>query len=45
MVLVTVTGWGADEDKRRATEAGFNFHIVKLLDPAALDRLLATVTP
>jgi CheY-like chemotaxis protein/two-component sensor histidine kinase len=41
MVLVAVTGWGQEEDRRRSQEAGFNFHMVKPVDPAALERLLA----
>jgi CheY-like chemotaxis protein len=40
MVLVAVTGWGQEEDRRRSEEAGFNFHMVKPVDPAALRRLL-----
>jgi hypothetical protein len=35
------TGWGQEEDKRRSREAGFNFHMVKPVEPAALERLLA----
>jgi signal transduction histidine kinase len=41
MVLIALTGWGQDEDKRLSKEAGFNFHLVKPLDPAALEKLLA----
>jgi PAS domain S-box-containing protein len=41
MVLVAVTGWGQDEDKRQALEAGFDHHLVKPVDPAALEELLA----
>jgi CheY-like chemotaxis protein len=41
MVLIAQTGWGQEEDKRRSKEAGFNFHMVKPLDPAALEKLLA----
>lgn len=41
MVLVALTGWGQDEDRRRSQEAGFNFHIVKPVDLAALEELLA----
>jgi CheY-like chemotaxis protein len=41
MVLVAVTGWGQEEDKRRSQEAGFNLHIVKPVDPAVLETLLA----
>jgi PAS domain S-box-containing protein len=41
MVLIALTGWGQDDDKRRSKEAGFNFHMVKPVDPAALEKLLA----
>ena len=38
--LVALTGWGKDEDRRLSQEAGFNFHIVKPVDLAALENLL-----
>jgi CheY-like chemotaxis protein len=41
VVLVALTGWGQDEDRRRSQEAGFNLHIVKPLELAALEELLA----
>jgi CheY-like chemotaxis protein len=41
MALVAVTGWGQEEDKRRAAEAGFDHHLTKPVEPAALERLLA----
>lgn len=41
MVLVAQTGWGQEEDKRRSKEAGFNFHMVKPVDPAGLEKLLS----
>ena len=44
MILVALTGWGQTEDKRRALEAGFDHHLVKPVDPTALDRLLRSVT-
>ena len=40
MVLVALTGWGQDEDKRKSQEAGFDDHLVKPIDFAALDKLL-----
>jgi len=43
MFLVAVTGWGQDEDRRRAQDAGMNLHMVKPVEPAALDRVLATL--
>ena len=41
VILVALTGWGQDEDRRRSQEAGFNFHIVKPVELAALEELLA----
>jgi len=41
--LVALTGWGQEDDKRRAHEAGFDAHLVKPVPPEALDRLLATM--
>jgi signal transduction histidine kinase len=40
-VVVACTGWGQVEDRRRTTEAGFDHHLVKPLDPDALQELLA----
>jgi CheY-like chemotaxis protein/nitrogen-specific signal transduction histidine kinase len=41
MVLIAVTGWGQEEDRRRSHEAGFDKHLVKPVDPNALLKLLA----
>ncbi len=41
VVLVAVTGWGQEEDKRRAVEAGFDLHPTKPVDPTALEQVLA----
>jgi CheY-like chemotaxis protein len=41
IVLIAVTGWGQEEDKRGSKDAGFNFHMVKPDGPAALEKLLA----
>jgi PAS domain S-box-containing protein len=41
VVIIALTGWGQEEDKCRSKEAGFNFHMVKPVDPAALEKLLA----
>ncbi|HET6880459.1 MAG TPA: PAS domain S-box protein [Pirellulales bacterium] len=38
--IVALTGWGQEEDKRRSHEAGFNSHLVKPVELAALQRLL-----
>lgn len=41
VMLVALTGWGQDEDRRRAEEAGFDKHLVKPVDVEALESLLA----
>jgi CheY-like chemotaxis protein len=41
IMLVALTGYGAEEDRRRAREAGFDHHLVKPADPQVLRRLLA----
>ncbi|MEX2303200.1 MAG: ATP-binding protein, partial [Bryobacterales bacterium] len=41
MMLIALTGWGQEEDQRRTEEAGFDSHLVKPVDPAALNELLA----
>ena len=44
MVLVALTGWGQDSDRRRSHEAGFNSHLTKPVDPSVLDELLERVS-
>jgi CheY-like chemotaxis protein len=39
--LVATTGWGHAEDKRRAREAGFDYHMTKPISMEALERFLA----
>lgn len=40
-LLIALTGWGQDEDKRRSREAGFDHHLVKPVEPATLTELLS----
>jgi PAS domain S-box-containing protein len=40
-LLVAMTGWGQDDDRRRSREAGIDYHLVKPVDVAALQPLLA----
>jgi len=40
IVLIAVTGWGQEEDRRRSHVAGFDHHLVKPVDPQALIELL-----
>jgi PAS domain S-box-containing protein len=42
-VLVAVTGWGQQEDRRRSAQAGFDHHLVKPVDPLHLRVLLTAV--
>ena len=39
-MLIAVTGWGQESDRRRALEAGFNEHLTKPVDPARLIALI-----
>jgi len=41
IVIVALTGWGQEEDRRRSQDAGFDHHLVKPVDPTDLSRLLA----
>jgi signal transduction histidine kinase/ActR/RegA family two-component response regulator len=40
VTLVAVTGWGRDEDQRRAVDAGFDRHLTKPVDADVLEALL-----
>jgi PAS domain S-box-containing protein len=40
-VIVALTGWGQENDRRRSREAGFDHHLVKPADLHALENLLA----
>jgi signal transduction histidine kinase/CheY-like chemotaxis protein len=40
VVLIAMTGWGQDKDKREARAAGFDAHLTKPVDPEELERLL-----
>lgn len=39
-VLVAFTGYGTDDDRQQAREAGFDYHLVKPLEPEALERII-----
>jgi PAS domain S-box-containing protein len=43
MVLVALTGWGQNEDRRRSKEAGFDHHLVKPADPNVVAKLISTL--
>jgi CheY-like chemotaxis protein/two-component sensor histidine kinase len=41
-ILVAMTGYGQEEDRRRTADAGFAHHLVKPVDPEALKRVIAS---
>jgi PAS domain S-box-containing protein len=40
-LIVALTGWGSEDDKRRAENAGFDAHLTKPVDVAAVEALLS----
>ena len=40
VMIVAITGWGQEDDRRRAREAGFDHHFTKPVDFAALISLI-----
>lgn len=45
MVLIALTGYGQEEDKRRSREAGFDAHLVKPVSLADLTQFLNALAP
>jgi len=45
IILVAVTGWSRDDDKRRAYDAGFDLHVTKPMRVEMLKELLALLDP
>ena len=43
IVLVALTGYGLEADRRRSQEAGFDHHLVKPADFAEVAKILASV--
>jgi two-component system CheB/CheR fusion protein len=44
-LLIALTGWGQEEDRRRSKEAGIDFHLVKPVDLDAVQNLLLKAEP
>jgi CheY-like chemotaxis protein len=42
-VLVALTGWGTEDDKRQANDVGFDFHLTKPVEVSAIEMILARV--
>ena len=45
VVLIALTGYGRDEDRARTQAAGFDLHLVKPVDPDALEGVVARFAP
>jgi CheY-like chemotaxis protein len=43
-MLVALTGWGQESDRKRSRDAGFDTHCIKPLDPQRLSMLLASLS-
>jgi signal transduction histidine kinase len=43
ITLIALTGWGQEEDRRRSSQAGFDYHLVKPVGHAALQALLSSL--
>lgn len=43
-ILVALTGWGAEDDRRRSRDAGFNHHLTKPAELSAVEALLAELS-
>lgn len=41
--VVAVSGYGQDEDRQRAQESGFDYHVTKPVSKASLESLMATL--
>ena len=44
MLVIALTGWGQDEDKRKTRAAGVDAHLVKPVAPAAVEQLVAELS-
>ena len=44
ITIIALTGWGQDDDRRKSREAGFDGHLVKPVDYAALTELLNSLS-
>jgi PAS domain S-box-containing protein/excisionase family DNA binding protein len=43
VLLIALTGWGQEDDRRRSKEAGFDHHLIKPVELGALQALLASL--
>ena len=45
MLVIAITGWGQDVDRRKSQEAGFDHHLVKPVDAHAITALMSSASP
>jgi CheY-like chemotaxis protein len=45
IMLIAITGWGQDTDRRMSKEAGFDHHLVKPVSLVVLAQLLEDLAP
>ena len=45
MLMIAITGWGQDVDRRKSQEAGFDHHLVKPVDARAIVALMHESAP
>ncbi|HEX7689552.1 MAG TPA: response regulator, partial [Burkholderiaceae bacterium] len=43
VTLIALTGWGQQQDRQRTRESGFDHHLVKPVDPQALEAVLGSL--
>ena len=43
VMLIALTGWGQEEDRRRTAQAGFDHHLLKPADLTALESLFISL--
>jgi len=45
LFLIALTGYGKTEDRIRALNSGFNYHITKPVDPGEVEMVIKNLTP
>jgi signal transduction histidine kinase len=45
ITLIAMTGWGQEDDKRKAKEAGFDHHLTKPIEPGVLEQMMTVPQP
>ena len=43
--LIALSGWGQEQDRQQAKDAGFDHHLTKPVELESLQRLLASIEP